>query len=71
MQEALNQVTLSGLVKLTRHILFTTLVFEGIGAILLSIRFIHYYGLGRGLYYGLFHSVSAFNNAGFDLIGRV
>jgi trk system potassium uptake protein TrkH len=70
MQEALNQVTLSGLVKLTRHILFTTLVFEGIGAILLSIRFIHYYGLGRGLYYGLFHSVSAFNNAGFDLIGE-
>ncbi|HHY71468.1 MAG TPA: Trk family potassium uptake protein [Thermoanaerobacterales bacterium] len=69
MQEALNQLTLSGLVKLTRHILFITLTFEGIGAVLLSIRFIKFYGLGQGLFYGLFHAVSAFNNAGFDLIG--
>ena len=67
MQEALNQLTLSGLVKLTRHILLTTIAFEGVGAILLSIRFTQFYGLGRGLYYGLFHAVSAFNNAGFDL----
>ncbi len=70
MQEALNQLTLSGLVKLTRHILLITLAFEGIGALLLSIRFIQFYGLGQGLYYGLFHAVSAFNNAGFDLIGE-
>ncbi len=69
MQEALNQLTLSGLVKLTRHILLTTIAFEGVGAILLSIRFTQFYGLGRGLYYGLFHAVSAFNNAGFDLLG--
>ncbi|MDD4570229.1 MAG: potassium transporter TrkG, partial [Tepidanaerobacteraceae bacterium] len=69
MQEALNQLTLSGLVKLTRHILFTTFIFEGIGAFLLSIRFIKIYGFGKGLYYGIFHAISAFNNAGFDLIG--
>ena len=69
MQEALNQLTLSGLVKLTRRILLITITFEGVGAILLSIRFTQLYGLGRGLYYGLFHAVSAFNNAGFDLIG--
>lgn len=69
MQEALNQFTLSGLVKLTRYILFTTFIFEGIGAFLLSIRFIKIYGLYKGLYYGIFHSVSAFNNAGFDLMG--
>lgn len=69
MQEALNQLTLSGVVKLTRRILLITFVFEGIGAALLSIRFTQFYGLGRGLYYGLFHAVSAFNNAGFDLMG--
>jgi len=69
MQEALNQLTLSGLVKLTRRILLITLVFEGIGAMLLAVGFTKYYGLGRGLYYGLFHAVSAFNNAGFDVVG--
>lgn len=69
MQEALNQLTLSGVVKLTRYIIATTIIFEGIGALLLSIRFTQIYGFARGIYYGIFHSVSAFNNAGFDLIG--
>ncbi len=69
MQEALNQSTLSGLVKLTRHILLTTFIFEGVGAILLSIRFTQIFGISKGIYYGVFHAVSAFNNAGFDLVG--
>lgn len=69
MQEALNQLTLSGLVKLTQRILVITLVFEGIGALLLAIGFAKYYGIGQSLYYGLFHAVSAFNNAGFDVVG--
>jgi len=69
MQEALNQLTLSGLVKLTQRILVITLVFEGIGALLLAIGFAKYYGIGQSLYYGLFHAVSAFNNAGFDIVG--
>lgn len=68
-QEALNQLTLSGLIKLIRYILAVTLVFEGTGALLLSLRFIKIYGVKKGIYYGIFHSISAFNNAGFDLIG--
>nr|WP_245984569.1 potassium transporter TrkG [Biomaibacter acetigenes] len=70
MQEALNQLTLAGVVKLTRYIIATTIVFEGIGALLLSLRFTKIYGFSKGVYYGIFHSVSAFNNAGFDLIGN-
>ncbi|MCG0274547.1 MAG: TrkH family potassium uptake protein [Thermosediminibacteraceae bacterium] len=69
MQEALNQLTLAGVVKLTRYILFTTLIFEGVGAFLLSLRFVRIYGLSRGIFAGIFHAVSAFNNAGFDVIG--
>ena len=45
-------------------------LFEGLGAVLLSIRFIPQYGLLRGLWYGCFHSISAFCNAGFDLMGH-
>jgi trk system potassium uptake protein TrkH len=69
MQEALNQLTIAGVVKLARYVIFTTLVFEGIGAFLLSLRFIKIYGFSRGIYAGIFHAVSAFNNAGFDVIG--
>jgi len=70
MQEALNQGTLSGVVKLTRYIIATTIIFEGTGALLLSLRFTKIYGFSKGVYYGIFHAVSAFNNAGFDLIGN-
>lgn len=69
MQEALNQLTLAGLVKLTRYIIFTTLIFESLGAFFLSLRFVRIYGLSRGIFCGIFHAVSAFNNAGFDVIG--
>ena len=51
-------------------ILLGTLLFEGAGALLLATRFVPRYGLARGLYMGVFHSVSAFCNAGFDLMGR-
>ncbi|MGL6107294.1 TrkH family potassium uptake protein [Romboutsia sp.] len=70
-QESLNQVDLSGLVKLTRYVLLTTLIIEGIGAILLSTVFIPQFGLGRGIWYSVFHAISAFCNAGFDLMGSV
>jgi trk system potassium uptake protein TrkH len=70
MQEALNQLTLAGVVKLTRYILVTALIFEGIGSLLLSLRFIQIYGLSKGIYYSIFHAVSAFNSAGFDLMGN-
>lgn len=68
-QEALNQEDLSGLVKLTRYILLTTFTIEGIGAIFLSFVFIPQFGFIKGVGYSIFHSISAFCNAGFDLMG--
>ena len=69
LQESVNTQQVGGIVKLVRKILFGTLIFEGTGAILLSVRFIQDFGMGKAIYYGIFHSVSAFCNAGFDLMG--
>lgn len=69
MQEALNQFKISGLVRLTQYVLVSTFLIEGIGAILLSIRFIPIFGVSKGIAYSIFHSISAFCNAGFDLMG--
>ncbi len=60
---------LGGVVKLIKKVLIGTAIFEGAGAVILSSRFIPVFGWGRGIYYGIFHSVSAFCNAGFDLMG--
>lgn len=70
MQEALNQFSLSGIIRLTKYVVLFTLVIEFIGAALLSIRFIPMYGFLKGAYFSIFHSVSAFCNAGFDLMGN-
>ena len=70
-QESLNQKDLSGMVKLTRYVILITFLIEGIGAILLSFTFIPQFGLGRGVWYSIFHAISAFCNAGFDLMGSV
>ena len=69
-QESLNQLTLGGMVRLVKFVLIFTLLTEGIGAIILSIRWANEYGMMKSIYYGIFHSISAFNNAGFDLIGN-
>lgn len=68
-QESLSTLQIRGSVKLVRRIIIGTLLFEGVGALLLSIRFVQDMGLAKGIYYGIFHSVSAFCNAGFDLMG--
>ena len=70
-QESLNQIDLSGLVKLTRYILLTTVLIEGTGALLLSTVFIPQFGILKGIWYSIFHAISAFCNAGFDLMGVV
>lgn len=62
-------VRASGVKALIRRVLLGTLLFESMGAILLSIRFIPEFGVLKGIYYSIFHSVSAFCNAGFDLMG--
>ncbi len=69
MQEALNFNTTAGIVKFTRYIVIGTFLVEGIGALLLSFAFIPEYGFGKGIIYGIFHSISAFCNAGFDIVG--
>lgn len=69
MQESVNTLQLSGVVKLARKIILGTALIEGTGAVLLSIRFVPRFGLVKGIYYGIFHSISAFCNAGFDLLG--
>ncbi len=69
MQEAFNQLTVEGVVRLAKSILLITVLIEGTAALILGIRWSFDYGWGRGLYFGLFHAVSAFNNAGFDLFG--
>lgn len=70
-QESLNQIDLSGLVRLTRYILITTVLIEGTGALLLSTVFIPEFGVLKGIWYSMFHAISAFCNAGFDLMGVV
>ncbi|GGE20639.1 K+ transporter Trk [Marinithermofilum abyssi] len=69
LQQAFNQSKVGGIVKLVLYILSFTFILEGIGFTLLSLRWIPQFGWEKGLYYALFHSVSAFNNAGFDLFG--
>ncbi len=66
-QEAFNQFTLEGMVKLARYVLLATLIIQSAAATILFIRFQPQFGTSRGLWYAVFHSVSAFCNAGFDL----
>jgi len=67
--QSFNLNELDGVVRLIRHVLIGTLFFESAGALVLTARFIPEYGFLRGLWRGIFHSVSAFCNAGFDIIG--
>jgi trk system potassium uptake protein TrkH len=69
--EAFSTLQLGGIVKLVRRILLGTLFFEEGGALLLTTRFIPVFGFVRGLWYSIFHSISAFCNAGFDLMGVI
>jgi trk system potassium uptake protein TrkH len=68
-QSSLNSLSLSGIVKLAKIILMGTLMIEGLGALLLAYFWSPEMGWDRALYYGIFHSISSFNNAGFDIMG--
>ncbi|MEG2570383.1 MAG: potassium transporter TrkG, partial [Clostridia bacterium] len=70
MTQSLNINDISGIVRLTRHVLVGTIFCELSGAIILSIRFSGEFGWIGGIIKGIFHSVSAFCNAGFDLMGE-
>lgn len=65
-----NLNNMNGVVRLVRYTLKWTFLFELSGALLLATRFIPTYGWRDGIWFSVFHSVSAFCNAGFDLLGR-
>lgn len=69
LQESVNIMQVGGIVRLAKKIIIGTLLFEGIGALILTLHFSRTMGITKAAYYGVFHSVSAFCNAGFDLMG--
>lgn len=70
LQEAMNQGSMEGIVRLVRRVLFYALVIESAAAVLYAIRFAFDMPFGRALYFGVFHAISMFNNSGFDLFGN-
>ena len=68
MQESISAPQVGGIVRQTRFILKTALAMEAVGAALLALRFCPQMGV-KGIWYAVFHSISAFCNAGFDLMG--
>lgn len=70
MQEAYNTFSLQGVISHVRYMILFTLSVQGVAALVLMTQFIPMYGLGKGVYFGIWHAISAFNNAGFDLLGN-
>ena len=68
--QAAGHIQLGGVMTLVRQLLIGTFLLEGIGAVLLAIRFCPQMGFWEGLYNAIFHSVSVFCGAGFDLMGK-
>ncbi|MBO8164435.1 MAG: Trk family potassium uptake protein [Brevibacillus sp.] len=69
LQQALNQNSIEGIVRLVLRILLFTVVIELVAGLILTTRFAWEMPLGQAFYYGMFHAISNFNNAGFDLMG--
>ncbi|GIP49355.1 K+ transporter Trk [Paenibacillus sp. J53TS2] len=70
LQEAMNQNTMEGIVRLIRKVLMYSVIIESIAAVIFSLRLAVDMPFGKAAYFGLFHAVSLFNNAGFDLFGE-
>ena len=71
MIESINSSNIGGILRLTKKILLGTLIIEGTGALILTVRFSFDFPLGKAIWFGVFHSISAFCNAGFDLMGQI
>ena len=71
LQGSVASLHIGGIVRLVRRAMIGTALVEGLGAVLLAFRFVPSLGWPRGLGYSLFHSISAFCNAGFDLMGTI
>lgn len=70
LRESVNVLNWDGIVKLAKRIIQGTVLFEGIGAVILTLCFLPKMKFTEALFYGVFHSISAFCNAGFDLMGQ-
>ncbi len=70
-QEAMNLASGRGIISFVKSIFMTTLVFEGLGALLSFFVFVQDYPLPKAIGISLFHSVAAFNNSGFDILGNL
>ncbi len=70
LMESANTLKIGGIVLLVKKIIIGTIIIESIGALILTFSFYPQMGLKEGLFNGIFHSVSAFCNAGFDLMGK-
>ncbi len=68
-KEALNQNSNQGLIKVVKNIVKYTLIIEGISSIINALIFLRYFNFFEALGHGIFHTISAFNNAGFDILG--
>ncbi|ETT32960.1 MULTISPECIES: TrkH family potassium uptake protein [unclassified Paenibacillus] len=66
-QQSSNSIETQGVVRLSLSIVLISFIFETLGALLLTVRWANDLGVAKALYYGIFHSISAFNNAGFSL----
>lgn len=71
LKESTNALQIGGLIALAKKAICGTLLFEGVGAVILSLCFMKTFSVGKAIWYGIFHSVSAFCNAGFDLMGTL
>ena len=70
MQNSISSPHVGGIVKMTKFIILATFFIEALGAFFLSFIFCPKLGLVKGLWFSIFHSISAFCNAGFDLMGN-
>lgn len=69
MQQSINISAVGGVVRVFKYLLTFTFSIEALGALILTLRWIPEMGWGKALWFGVFHSISAFNNAGIDLFG--
>lgn len=69
LQEAISAPQMGGIVRMTGFVVRATILLEAVGAVLLALRFCPAFGMARGVWFAVFHAVSAFCNAGFDLMG--
>ncbi|MDN5389637.1 MULTISPECIES: TrkH family potassium uptake protein [Bacillus] len=66
-QQSLNQTSLGGIIKLIKSLFIYSIAIEMLAMLILTVKWVPEYGFARGVYYSLFHAVSAFNNAGFSI----